>query len=46
MFTEKNCILQMGVIRAYIEGFDQFKTMLNDPVENSDNLQIKGKKTL
>lgn len=45
VFTEKNCILQMGVIRAYIEGFDQFKDMLNVPVETTDNTQLKGRKT-
>lgn len=35
----------MGVIRAYIEGFDQFKTMLSEQVETGDNTQAKGKKT-
>lgn len=36
----------MGVIQAYIEGFDQFKTMLNESFDNTDNLATnKGKKT-
>lgn len=44
VFTEKNCALQMGVIKAYIDGFMKFKAQLSNEVDKTDSTTLKSRR--
>ena len=42
-YSENECLLQLEVIKSFIEGFDEFAKALNQPIETA--LDQKGKPT-